>query len=88
MIQETSINAYKGIQSELGERQKQVVNALQTLKVANNREIAQFLKLPINSITPRTLELREKKLITVSRVDKDTITGRQSIFWELTRFCL
>lgn len=85
MIQETSRIAFESIQ-DLGQRQIQVITALEQLKSANNREIAQFLRMPINSITPRVLELRDKKLITVSKVDKDLKTNRQTIYWQITKF--
>jgi DNA-binding MarR family transcriptional regulator len=83
---ETSRLAFESIQDTLGQRQIQVITALEQLKSANNREIAEFLRMPINSITPRVLELRDKKLITVSKVDKDLKTNRQTIYWQLTKF--
>lgn len=81
MIQATSSLAFESIVGELGERQLQVLNALKILNVANNRQISEFVKLPINSVTPRILECRNKKLITVAKVDKDNVTNRQTIFW-------
>jgi DNA-binding MarR family transcriptional regulator len=85
MIQETSKQAYESIKEELGERQKQVLSVLEILGTANNRQISNHLKLPINSITPRIKELRDKKYVGVSKVDIDTLTNRKTIYWKLTK---
>jgi len=83
MIQKTSIEAYNSILDSLGDRQVQVLRALQALKVANNRQIAEYLHLPINQTTPRCLELRSLRLVGVSHVAKDEKTNRQTIYWKV-----
>ena len=85
MIQETSLQAYESVLMELGERQLQVIRALNKLGQANNRMIADYLKLPINSVTPRVKELRDKKLIGVWDTAEDSVTKRQTIYWKLTK---
>ena len=83
MITRTSLLAYQEILENLGDRQMLVYKALRTLKEADNLIISKYLNLPINSITPRTLELRNKKLVTVSKVDLSPITHRKVIFWKV-----
>lgn len=85
MIQETSIQAYDSIFLTLGERQMQVVRALYRLGQANNRMIAEYLKLLINSVTPRVKELRDKKIVGVWEIIKDSVTNRETIYWKLTK---
>jgi len=77
--QETSKEAYESIQGQLGERQQQVLEAFRELGPSTNKTISQHLGIPINSITPRTKELRTKGLIE----EKGTITqdGRKAITW-------
>jgi len=88
MVQETSRLAFESIVGDLGNRHLQIIDALKQLKEANNRQISNFLRLPINSVTPRVFELRDKKCITVSKVDADTETNRKSIYWRLTGVAL
>lgn len=83
MIQETSKEAYKDVKSSLGMRHKQVILALVTLKRANNREIAQYLNMPINCITGRVNELRKMNRIEQDSIKVDNITKRPTIKWRL-----
>ena len=84
MVQQTSITAYESIKEELGNRQKMVYETIKKLGEADNLTISQYLKIPINSTTPRTKELRDKKLVGVSRVGIGS-TGRPVIFWKIVR---
>ena len=83
MIQSTSINAFEEVNKTLGERQKVVYDALKHLKQANNKMIADKLNYPINSITPRVHELRNKKLVGVAFQGPDLNTGRKTIYWKI-----
>ena len=85
MYQETSREAYLEIKKELGRRQKQVYEKLKELGTATNTMLSKALGLPINSITPRVFELREKKLVGVSHIGKCPITGRKAIFWKCVK---
>jgi predicted transcriptional regulator len=85
MTEETSLLAYQEVLETLGERQSQVYNALKYLKEADNLTISKYLNLPINSITPRTKELRDKKLVGVAKVDLSPVTHRKVIFWKIVR---
>lgn len=81
-IQPTSRESYEQIKPELGTRQMEIYEYLKHFGPANNTMIAASLKLPINSITPRTFELRDKCLVGVSHIDRCPKTGRKSIWWK------
>ena len=49
----------------------------------NNRQIAQTLKLPINSITPRVNELRKIGKLVEYKKMRDNITNRLVTYWRL-----
>ena len=83
MIQDTSLFAYNEVLKNLGERQLLVYNALKNLGEADNLSIAKYLNLPINTITPRIFELRDKKMVGVSKKDISPITKRKVIFWKI-----
>lgn len=77
--QETSGMAYDSVKPELGKRQRDVLRSLQ-FGPKTNQEIAEYLNLPINSITPRTNEL-VKKGIVVEHSRKIGSSGRWAIKW-------
>lgn len=81
-IQETSREAYEQIKPELGNRQMEIYEYLKHFGPANNTMIAASLKRPINSITPRTFELRNLCLVGVSHIDRCPKTGRRVIWWK------
>jgi predicted Zn-ribbon and HTH transcriptional regulator len=85
MIQQTSIEAYKDVLETLGERQSEVYEALKQLGEATNTMISRYLMIPINCVTPRVFELRDMKLVGVSKVDKCIVTGRKSIYWKAVK---
>lgn len=62
-VQQTSLKAYTEIYEQLGERQQQVYATLKKYGNLNNKEISAFLHVPINCITPRIKELRDKGLV-------------------------
>lgn len=59
----TSIEAYEKIKPTIGKRQREVLELLMRVGALNNTEISQWLNLPVNRITPRVKELREKGLV-------------------------
>lgn len=84
MIQDTSREAYEQeVKPILGERQSAVMDALRTREDFTNHELAEFLRWPINTVTPRVFELRQKKLVfeNCRRLDKGT--GRTAIAWKI-----
>jgi transcription initiation factor IIE alpha subunit len=79
-VRSTSRQAYYDIIEELPTRQSEVYKALYYLGHACNLDIADYLELPINSITPRMNELvRDGHVIEVGK--RLSRTGRKSIFW-------
>lgn len=82
-MQPTSLLAFAEVLENLGERQIIVYKALLYLGTANNTQIAEYLHLPINCITPRIVELRKKGLVRKDRVDTCSITGKKTIYWRV-----
>jgi hypothetical protein len=88
MIQQTSLIAYREIQPTLGPRQLEVYRVLQdaTRKGFDmtNNELSAVLKLPINCITGRVFELRQKDLVTLSCKRSCGRTRRLAMAWRTT----
>lgn len=85
MVQQTSLDAYEEVKLDLGDRQLLVYNKLKDLECSNNMILSRILNLPINTITPRVLELREKGLVVADSVRKCPITKRASVFWRVVK---
>jgi len=83
MYQETSGLAYDSIK-KLGLKQLAVLKVIEYSngQGMTNLEIADKLKIPINSVTPRTLELRKMGLVTDDGF-RITRTGRKAIVWRV-----
>ena len=81
-MQQTSLLAFEGVQATLGRNQKLVLEALEKIGPANNKELAAHLRWQINSITPRVLELRKKRKVEQAYIAKDH-SGRQCIYWRV-----
>ncbi len=80
-VSQTSMMAYFEVQPKLGRNQKLVFEALEEIYPATNKQIAKHLGWEINSVTPRTIELRAKHKVIKAYVDKDE-SGRSAIFWK------
>lgn len=85
----TSLKAYReDVEGNLGERQELVYNAIKLYSTkgsdVTNSELAQVLNVPINTITPRVFELRQKGLVRQAQQRKCNVTGRTAIAWEIT----
>jgi len=83
MVRDTSILAYTDIKPELGDRQQKVYDAIKKLGCPTNLEISKYLKIPINSITPRTNELVEQGLVVLCEKRPCTFTGRTCCSWRV-----
>jgi hypothetical protein len=80
-MQQTSIDAYHSLGAEkITERQQQILIVLEEHYPACNRELSLWSSLPINSVTPRVLELRKKGLVEMAHQDMD-VTGKRVIYW-------
>ena len=54
---------------------------IKTYPHSSNIDISRIIDKPINSITPRVLELRNKGLVIFSHYKKDRITKRRVMCW-------
>jgi DNA-binding MarR family transcriptional regulator len=82
-MQITSMDSYAEIVKTLGIRQMLVLYCLKENGPMCNREIAQKLHLPINSVTPRVMELRQQQRVRWTGEKKhDAQTDRNVLVWE------
>ena len=80
MMQQTSLLAWLEVQPKLGDKQRIVLSALKE-KPMCNQDLAAKLSWPINTITPRIMELRQKKLVVEHNKARSRETGRLVIYW-------
>lgn len=80
MIQDTSREAYRAIQPKLGDRQRQVLDALWP-NPRCSYELCALTGLPNNVVTPRIYELRKMGLVVESHRAVNPATNRTSIYW-------
>lgn len=85
MITDTSLDAYNSIKPELGDRQRVVLDVIRYLGNPTNTEISRYTGLPINIITPRTNELREKGLVVDAGKKECSVTGRIVYSWKVVQ---
>ena len=83
MIQPTSIEAFISIEPELGNMQKAVYDVIKQFPSVSNLDISRILNKPINSITPRVKELRDKNLVYQVGFKVDRITNRRVMCWSV-----
>lgn len=80
-VTQTSLSAYWGLTPvKLNERQKLVLEALEEIQPATNKQLASHLGWAINTVTPRCLELRNKGMVVEAYVGFDA-GGRQASYW-------
>jgi len=84
-VTDTSLEAFKEVKKDIGKRQLEVYNAIKELGHGTNTMISKWLNLPINCVTPRVKELRDKKLVGASIVDICPITKRRAIYWKCVK---
>ena len=86
MVTETSIQAYELVLNSIGRRQTAVYKAIEKGVSMTNSEIAVYLQLPINQVTPRTNELVKKGLVRNNGKRECNITHQKCMTWEIVRF--
>ena len=81
--QPTSILAfYEKVLPELNQKQNEVFRTLYcSEEPLTNMELAVKMGWSINRVTPRVLELRLRKLVTVGQIRKCSVTGNRAIAW-------
>ena len=83
-ITQTSMLAWFEVKPKLGEKQANVLEALELKYPATDKMLAAYLGWPINCVTPRRNELVKKGKVVEARIDKD-ITGRKATYWKPAR---
>lgn len=83
MIQETTLDSYRKLKQEgkIQTRERQLFLLLKGYGNKTDRQMAIFLNLPINSITPRRNELVKKGLVEEKGKRFDLVTNRTVILW-------
>lgn len=83
-MMDTSLLSYVEIAPSLGERQMQVYALLKVFPDGlTNAEIARYLSRPINTVTPRTHELRSYGLVKDNGMRACAVTGRNAHAWKV-----
>ena len=77
-VRDTSLEAYDDFRPRIGKLQSRVLTVLRGRRFCN-KQIAKSLNLPINVVTPRVCELRQKGLVIDA--GKGQHDGRTVHFW-------
>lgn len=82
-VRDTSKLAYYEISPKIGAKQALILNTINKAKrPINNQEIANYLALPINTITPRTNELLGLNKVELAFKATYPATGRKVCYWK------
>jgi hypothetical protein len=81
----TAVQTYHDIIDSLPDRRMVVYKALLELKTACNLDVADFLKLPINRVTPRMNELVKLEVVVEDHRGLCGTTNRRVIYWKVNR---
>ena len=81
-VADTSLAAYENIKPDLNARQGYVYNGLRySATDMTNNELAHKLDMPINEVTPRVFELREKGYVRTTGKRPCRVTGKTCYAW-------
>lgn len=80
MIQQTSLEAFEGIATDLSSKQDKVLKLFKRYGLMCNEEVARLLSWPINCVTPRVLELRNLGLLRQQGTKYNT-NNRKVMVW-------
>ena len=84
MVSDTSLLSWTEVMPSLGEKQSAVYAILKVMPLGmTNAEISRALGWPINTVTPRTLELRSYGLVKDNGVRPCGVTGRNAHAWKV-----
>lgn len=85
-MQTTSLQAHQKIKTALGYKQAEVLKVLELSTASlTNSELAKKLGWTINTVVPRTFELREKGLVKEDCKRRCGVTGKTAIAWRIKR---
>lgn len=79
----TAVQSYYSIIDSLPERRREVFYALRSLGKACNMDIAEYLNLPINRVTPRVNELVKIGVVVESHRAINPKTDKRVIYWKV-----
>lgn len=83
-VRDTSKLAYDEVSPSIGRKQALVLQTIAKAKrPVNNQEIASYLVLPINTITPRTNELLSLEKVELAFKAIYPATGRKVCYWKI-----
>jgi predicted ArsR family transcriptional regulator len=79
-VQQTSLQAYfNEVKPKLNQKQHEVYRAFEEYGPCTNKQLAEITGKPVNTITPRVLELRTKGFLVDCFVADDG--GRPAHYW-------
>lgn len=79
-----SIIAYRAFApKDIGKRQSAVLSFLLNHGPLSNKDLANKMLLPINTITPRVKELRDLGLVELDHIQLDNHTNRPEQVWRV-----
>lgn len=85
-VAQTSLLAYFDVKKVLGKKQDALYQAIiQNGFPLTNGELAEKLKWPINTVTPRMKELRDMGIVRSYGLRPCRTTGRVCNMWEVVR---
>jgi len=82
-MRSTSLDAYNEVKPQLGQRQREVYDAIKELGSVTNNELSHYLRLPINQITPRTNELVKMGYVMVCEKRECSISKKTVLSWRV-----
>ena len=82
-MRETSLEAYDDVKENIGKRQMEVLDIIRILGCPTNLEISKYSGMPINHVTPRNKELREKGYVTECEKRPCSVSGKSAMSWRL-----
>lgn len=85
LSQQTSLEAFKEIKKELGQRQQEVYDGFLGNGSCTNLEVSKLMGIPINCITPRTNELVKLGYVIKDCKRHCDVSGRLSISWKVRK---
>lgn len=85
MVQDTSKKTYRELNEEryIETLKEQVLSIIQRFQPINDRRIAAYATVPINSIVARRNELVVDGLVKEDHIEEDSDTRRSTIYWGL-----
>ena len=79
-MQQTSLETYYNeVKPKLNQKQHEVYRAIEEHGPITNKQLAEVMNRPVNTVTPRVLELRQKKHIVSCYIAEDG--GRRAHYW-------